>query len=70
MLSGRTHDRRVRERLHGCHADECGNIRIGNIELISMSLKIASNKRVSFMVHSLDVFEPPGTRGLLDKDAV
>ncbi len=42
------HDGRVGERLHGRHADECGDIRIGDIELIAMSFEIIPDERVSF----------------------
>jgi len=33
----------VCERLHCCHADEGGEIEIGDIDLIPMSVEIASN---------------------------
>ena len=56
--------------LDGGHADECGEVRIGNIQLISMSFEIRANHRVSFALDGLNVFELAGTRGLLDEDAV
>jgi len=48
-------DRRVRQRLHGCHADEGRDIQFSNAQLISMCLEIASNRRVS-VVDRFDVF--------------
>ena len=47
-------DRRVRQRLHGCHADEGRDIQFSNAQLISMCLEIASNRRVS-VVDRFDV---------------
>jgi hypothetical protein len=61
-----TQNGRMRQRLHRRRTDERGDIRIDNINLISMRIKIASNKRVDVAVDSLCVFEPPGTRNLLD----
>jgi hypothetical protein len=60
----------MRQRLRRCHAGEGRDIQIGNIELISMRLKIASNKSASVSIDSLDVFEPPDTWNLFGKDSV
>ena len=56
--------------LDGCHTDECGDIQIGDVELIAMSFEIAANKCVRFALDSLDVFQPSGTRRLLGEHAV
>jgi hypothetical protein len=67
---GGTHDGRMGERFDCGYTHECGEIRIGNIELISMSLEISANKPVSLAFHGLDVFELTGPRRLLDQDTV
>ena len=58
------------ERLHCCHADEGCNIEISNIDLISMSIEIASNQCINVSVDRLDIFEAPNPRDLFSKDAV
>ena len=60
----------MRQRLNRGHADEGGKIEIGNIDLISMRLEIASNQCITLSNISLDIFEPPDTRDLFRKDAM
>lgn len=63
-------DCRVCQRFHYCHADEGRDIGIGNIDLISMCLEIASNQCISLSADSVDIFEPPNTWDLFRKDAM
>ena len=58
------------QRLDRGHADEGGDVRIGNVELISMRFEVVANKAESFALDRFDVFEPSGTRYLFDKDAM
>jgi hypothetical protein len=56
-----------RRRTAACvSASTAVDIRIGDINLISMGIKITANKRVEVALDSLDVFHPAGTRNLLD----
>jgi hypothetical protein len=63
-------DRSVCQRLHCCHADEGCDIEIGNIDLISMRVEIASNECINVLVDRLDIFESANTRDLFGKDAM
>ena len=67
---GGTHDGRVGERFDCGYTHECGEVRIGNIELISMRLEVSANKPVSLAFDGLDIFELTDTRRLLDQDTV
>ena len=58
------------QRLHYGHSDEGREIEIGDIDLISMRLEIASNQCITLSDVSLDIFEPPNTRDLFRKDAM
>ena len=49
------------QRFHHCHADECREIRIRYVDLISMCLEIASNQCITLSDIGLDIFEPPDT---------
>lgn len=58
------------QRFHYCHADEGGEIEIGNIDLISMCLEIASHQCITLSDISLDIFEPPNAWDLFRKDGM
>ena len=60
----------MRQRLNRRHADEGGQIEIGNIDLIAMCFEIASNQCITLSNISLDIFEAPDTRDLFRKDAM
>jgi hypothetical protein len=47
---------RVCQTFHYCHADEDREIEIGDIDLISICLKIASNQRLPLSQDSFDIF--------------
>ena len=55
---------------HYCHQDKGRKIEIGDIDLISMGLQIASHQRISLSDISLDIFEPPNARDLFRKDTM
>lgn len=56
--------------LHCCHEDEDRDIEIVNIDLISMSVEIASNQCIRFLIDCLHIFETPNTWNLFSKDAM
>ena len=58
------------ERFHYCHQDEGREIEIGDIELISMRLEIASHEYITLSDISLHVFEPPNPGDLFREDAM
>jgi hypothetical protein len=58
------------QRLHCSHAHEGCDIGIGNIDLTSMCVEIASNQCVGVSVDSLDIFEPSNTWDLFGEDAM
>jgi len=55
---------------HYCHQDKGRKIEIGDIDLISMGLQIASHQRISLSDISLDIFEPPDPRDLFREDTM
>ena len=58
------------QRFHYRHQDEGREIEIGDIDLISMCLEIASNQCITLPLDSLEIFEPPNTWDLFRKDAM
>ena len=58
------------QRFNYCHADEGCDIGIGDIDLVSMCLKIASDQCVTVPLHGIDIFEPPNTWDLFRQYAM
>jgi hypothetical protein len=48
----------VGERFNDGNQDESSEIDIGDVDLISMCLEIASNQCITFLLESLDILEP------------
>ena len=60
----------VCQRLHCCHADESGEIEIGDIDFIPMSVEIAANECMNIPVNRFDILQSPNSWDLFRKDAM
>ena len=60
----------MRQSLHRRRQDESSKVKVGNVDLTTMGLEIASNKRATASLDSVDILEPPDTGNLLGQDAV
>src|SRR5512146_3126390 len=58
-------DRRMGQRLYGCHAYECRELQVDSSYLRAVSLEVGSERRIVLAAEGFHVLQPSGARYLL-----